>query len=189
MRAPQLAGHAIGRRRSPHAIVAAILAIAALAIPVATASAQQATTAAVPSAPLTDRGYWAVADHMQQLLDSSWDERRGQYRPGGGGTDPMVNSLMLLTHSVAAMQNHEGPARNDHRARLIAKALVSYPAFITTRPTNPPAGSQVHAPGWTNSMDSVSGQHLVLAAEVVAAVVYAWQAREQLGLPQSTSDA
>ena len=36
----------------------------------------------------------------------------------------MVNSLMLLTHSVAAMQGHQGPARNDHRARLIAKALV-----------------------------------------------------------------
>jgi len=189
MRAPQLAG--LGRRRSPLAVVAAALAIAALAGPVATASAQDATAAAatVPAAPLTDRGYWAVADHMQQLLDSSWDERRGQYRPGGGGTDPMVNSLMLLTHSVAAMQNHEGPARNDHRARLIAKALVSYPAFITKRPSNPPAGSQVHAPGWTNSMDSVSGQHLVFDAEVVDGLVYAWQAREQLGLPQSTSDA
>src|SRR4051794_23869137 len=189
MRAPQLAG--LGRRRSPLAVVAAALAIAALAGPVATASAQDATAAAatVPAAPLTDRGYWVVADHMQQLLDSSWDERRGQYRPGGGGTDPMVNSLMLLTHSVAAMQNHEGPARNDHRARLIAKALVSYPAFIGTRPTNPPAGSQVHAPGWTNSMDSVSGQHLVFDAEVVDGLVYAWQAREPIGLPQSTSDA
>ena len=141
MRAPRLAG--LGRRRSPHAVVAALLAIAALVIPVATAptaTAQDAATTAVttvPAAPLTDSGYWAVADHMQQLLDSSWDEQLGQYRPGGGGTDPMVNSLMLLTHSVAAMQNHQGPARNDHRARLIAKALVSYPAFITTRPTNP----------------------------------------------------
>ena len=46
----------------------------------------------------------------------------------------MVNSLMLLTHSVAAMQGHEGPARNDHRARLIAKALVLvYRPFVTKR--------------------------------------------------------
>src|SRR5215207_3962819 len=153
MRAPQLAGHALGRRRSPHAILrplAALLAIAALAVPVATASAQDATPSAstVPSAPLTDSGYWDVADQMQRLLDSSWDERRGQYRPGGGGADPMVNSLMLLTHSVAAMQGHDGPARNDHRARLIAKALVSAPVFITRRPTSVKTGSQVHWPGW-----------------------------------------
>jgi hypothetical protein len=189
MRAPLRAG--LGRRRSPHAVVALLLSLVALAIPVATATAQDATSAAatVPSAPLTDSGYWAVADHMQQLLDSSWDEQRGEYRPGGGGADPMVNSLMLLTHSVAALQNHDGPARNDHRARLIAKALVSYPTFLTQRPTNPPPGSQVHAPGWTNSLDSEGGQHLVFDAEVVDGLVYAWRARAQLDLPQTTADA
>src|SRR4051794_2549857 len=189
MRAPQLAG--LGRRGSPLAIVAAVLAIVALAIPVATASAQDATAAAstVPAAPLNDSGYWAVADQMQRLLDNTWDERRGEYRPGGGGADPMVNSLLLLTHSVAAMENHQGPARNDHRARLIAKALVSSPAFITTRPAHPKAGSQTHVPGWTNSLDGVGAQHLVFDAEVVDGLVYAWRAREQLGLPQSTSDA
>jgi hypothetical protein len=189
MRAPQLAGHAIGRRRSPHAVIVAILAIVALAIPVATASAQQATAAAVPSVPLNDSGYWAVADQMQQLLDNTWDERRGEYRPGGGGADPMVNSLLLLTHSVAAMEGHDGPARNDHRARLIAKALVSSPAFITQRPAHPKAGSQTHVPGWTNSLDGVGAQHLVFDAEVVDGLLYAWRAREQLSLPQSTSDA
>jgi hypothetical protein len=101
----------------------------------------------------------------------------------------MVNSLMLLTHSVAALKGHEGPARNDHRARLIAKELVTSPAFITTRPAQPKPGSQTHVPGWTNSLDGVGGQHLVFDAEVVDGLVYAWRAREQLGLPQSTSDA
>ena len=43
---------------------------------------------------------------------------------------------MLLTHSVAAQQGHTGPARNDHRARLIARALVSPPVFIE-RPAAP----------------------------------------------------
>jgi hypothetical protein len=193
MRAPQLAGHASGRRRSPHAILrplAAVLAMAALAIPVASAAAQDATAGpAVPSAPLTDSGYWAVADQMQQLLDNTWDENRGEYRPGGGGADPMVNSLMLLTHSVAAMQGHDGPARNDHRARLLAKALVSYPTFVTKRPAHPKPGSQVHAPGWTNSLDGEGQQHLVFDAEVVDGLVYAWRARKQLDLPQSTADA
>jgi hypothetical protein len=30
----------------------------------------------------------------------------------------MANAMMLLTHSVAAMSGHQGPARNDHRARI-----------------------------------------------------------------------
>src|SRR3954470_17794103 len=187
MRAPQRAGHATGRRRSPHALFGLVLAAAALALSAGTASAQ--TASGVPRAPLTDSGYWAVADQMQHLLDATWDERRGEYRPGGGGADPMVSSLMLLTHSVAALHGHQGAARNDHRARLLAKALVSYPTFLTRRPAHPKAGSQTHVPGWTNSLDGVGAQHLVFDAEVVDGLVYAWRARDQLGLPQSTSDA
>src|SRR3954451_15915914 len=187
MRAPQRAGHATGRRRSPHALFGLVLAAAALALSAGTASAQTASGGA--RAPLTDSGYWAVADQMQHLLDATWDERRGEYRPGGGGADPMVSSLMLLTHSVAALHGHQGAARNDHRARLLAKVLVSYPTFITRRPAHPKPGSQVHAPGWTNSLDGVGAQHLVFDAEVVDGLVYAWQAREPIGLPQSTSDA
>ena len=37
----------------------------------------------------------------------------------------MANSMLLLTHSVAAMEGHVGPARNDHRARTLAERLVS----------------------------------------------------------------
>ena len=46
-------------------------------------------------------------------LDDRWDEQAGYYKLGGGGVEPMANSMLLLTHSVAAMQGHEGPARND----------------------------------------------------------------------------
>ena len=74
---------------------------------------------------------------MQERLDALWNEESGQYRPGPGGVDALVNSLLLLTHSVAAQQGHNGPARNDHRARLIARALVSAPVFIERRPSHP----------------------------------------------------
>src|SRR5687768_14084897 len=104
------------------------------AVPIAVAVAALAA-AAVPSAhaaPLNDAGYWAFADRMQERLGSLWDEDAGYYRAGSGGVEPMANSLMLLTHSVAALEGHHGPARDDARARRIARRLVEAPPFVTT---------------------------------------------------------
>ena len=77
------------------------------------------------AAPYDDDAYWAFADSMQQRVDDHWDEQDGYFHLGGGGSEPMSNSMQLLTYSVAAMQGHEGPARNDHRARILADRLVS----------------------------------------------------------------
>jgi hypothetical protein len=178
MRAPARAGHR--RRRFPHAVfLAAVLSAALLAPP---ASAE-------PGARFDDAAYWAYADRLQTRLDPMWDERAGRYRSAGGGTDSMINSLLLLTHSAAALAGHEGSARNDHRARLVARALVSAPAFVTRTPRNPTAGSQPHAPGWSNSMGTAGVQHLVFDAEIVDGLTFAWRARRQLELPQSTVNA
>jgi hypothetical protein len=137
-----------------------------------------------------DAGYLAYADRMQERLDPLWDEGSGQYRPGPGGVDALINSLMLLTHSVAAQQDHSGPARNDHRARLIARALVSPPVFIERPARHPAPGSQTHVPGWTSSMWSAeAGQHLVFDAEIVDGLVHAWKARRALGLSDETAAA
>jgi hypothetical protein len=130
-----------------------------------------------------DDGYLAYADRMQARLDPLWDEGSGQYHPGAGGVDALVNALLLLTHSVAAQEGHDGPSRNDHRARLIAQALVSPPVFIERPAAHPMPGSQTHAPGWTSSMySSDAGQHLVFDAEIVDGLVHAWKARHALGL-------
>ena len=109
------------------------------------------------------------------------------YRPGGSGTDPAVNAWLLLAHAVAAQRGHEGPARNDHRARLIAARLTRRGGPFVDRSEAPP-GSQHHAPGWVSSMDSPSGadQHLVYDAEVVDGLVAAWRARRELDLPAAT---
>src|SRR5687767_8711777 len=96
------------------------LAAALLAAPAASAAAYD------------DAAYWSFADRMQERLDRTWDEDRGHYRPGGGGVDLSVNAEMLLTHSVAASEGHQGAARQDERARRIAKRLLSAPAFRTT---------------------------------------------------------
>jgi hypothetical protein len=128
----------------------------------------------------TDADYWSFADRMEQTLDRQWDAKAGYYRTGGSG-EPMANAMMLLTHSVAAMKDHQGPARNDERAREIALKLVSPGPYVTK-----PGAGQSHAPGWVNSMTGHGLQHLVFDAEVVDGLVYAYRARQALGLPEST---
>lgn len=156
----------------PRLRLAATAALASLAL-VAPASASA----------FDDAGYWAFADRMQQRLDPLWDERAGHYRAGGSGADPMTNSMLLLTHSVAALRGHDGPARNDRRARALALRLVSDTPYVTASTGT----GQTHAPGFVNSMSNAhGGQHLVFDAEVVDGLVYAYKARRELGLPDGT---
>ena len=134
------------------------------------------------AAPYDDAAYWAFADRSQQSqFDDRWDEQAGYYRMGGGGVEPMANSMLLLTHAVAAMKGHEGPARNDHRARILAARLVTGTPYVTK-----PGLGQAHAPGWVNTMGGQGGQHLVFDAEVVDGLVYAYRARDALNLPPAT---
>ena len=62
-----------------------------------------------PAYAYDDAGYLAYADRMQERLDGLWNEQRGIYAPGPGGVDALVNAGLLLTHSVAAQQGHDGP--------------------------------------------------------------------------------
>ena len=49
------------------------------------------------AAPYDDAAYWAFADRSQQTqFDDRWDEQAGYYRMGGGGVEPMANSMLLL---------------------------------------------------------------------------------------------
>jgi hypothetical protein len=149
----------------------------------AAAAAALVLAAPAKAATYDDAAYWAFADKLQQRVDDHWNEHDGYFHLGGGGSEPMSNSMLLLTYSVAAMEGHDGPARNDHRARVLADRLVSAPPFVTKKT----GGGQVHAPGWVNSMTNAhGGQHLVFDAEVVDGLTYAYRAREQLQLPDST---
>ena len=138
---------------------------------------------AAPAVSFDDATYWAFADRMQQRLEGTWDGERGHYRPGGGGTDLSVNAEMLLTHSVAALEGHTGASRQDARARAIAKRLVSAPAF---RETPIRSSRHGHAPGWGNSLQGGSEQHLVYDAGVMDALAFAYRARRALDLPEQT---
>jgi hypothetical protein len=152
------------------------LALAALAAVLLLAAPASAAT------DMDDAAYLRVADQLQQTLDARWDADAGYYRLGGGGVEPMANSMLLLTHSVAAMKGWTGPSRNDGRARALAARLVTPGGPYIVKP----ALGQAHAPGWVNSMSGRGFQHLVFDAEVVDGLVYAYRAREALGLPAST---
>ena len=152
------------------------LALAALAVP-----------ASASAAGLDEAGYWKLADATQQRLDATWDERAEMYRPGGSGTDPAVNASLLLTHAVAAQRGHEGPARNDHRARLLAARLTRprRPVRRARRRARRPAAPRARL-GQLDGLAFGADQHLVYDAEVVDGLVAAWRARRALDLPAST---
>ena len=136
-----------------------------------------------PVAGLDAAGYLAVADRLQRRLDPLWDARLGRYEPGPGATDTEVNADLLLVHSVAALQGHDGPARADARARSIARFLVS-PAVWTDRP---PLGAdpQVKGPGWVG-MPGKPKRHPVFDVEAIDGLVHAYLARDVLRLDAPT---
>jgi hypothetical protein len=135
----------------------------------------------------TEADYWRFADRMQERLDEYWRSRRGLYQPGDMASDTMVNANLLLVHSMAALRYHEGPARQDDRARVIAARMVQSPPFVDVLDRQ---FGQTHAPGWGGSMTSTIGmQHLVVDAEVAEALAAAWRARDLLGLTPEVAAA
>jgi hypothetical protein len=146
-------------------------------------AAYLAALALASSPPYDDAGYLAVADRLQPIFEPLWDERAGNYRVPGGGVGATSNANLLLVHSVAALRGHRGPARQDHRARLLVDALLESPPYAATPPPRLDASSQWHAPGWVSSMRTLrSGQHVMVDSEVVDGLVHAWVARRALGL-------
>jgi hypothetical protein len=142
---------------------------------------------AAPARAYDDAGYLAYMDRMELRLDSLWDPGLQRYTPGRDGTDTTFNANLLLVHAVAALREHAGPARRDDRARALVRALLHAPPYVR-RPYRHGLDSQVHAPGWSASMDLPSDQHVMIDAEVVDGLAHAWLARRQLGLSRRDAD-
>ena len=69
------------------------------------------------AAALDDAGYLALADRLQRHLDPLWNEPLGRYDPGPGATTRRSTGTCCSSTRVAALHGHDGPARNDQRAR------------------------------------------------------------------------
>ena len=124
---------------------------------------------------------------------SSGSTRCGTRRPAStgparGGVDAMSTRCCCSPTASPRMQGHHGPARNDHRARSLARALVSPPA-VRREPAATGGRPRSHAPGWVELDDQRrGGQHLVFDAEVVDGLVLRLTARrERSQLPDETA--
>ena len=134
-------------------------------------------------APFDDAGYLGVADRLQPVFASQWDESAGRYEEGGGGVESTINANLLSVHAIAAQRGYRGPSRQDHRARVLVRSLLATPPYVSTLPPRIDGSSQWHAPGWVSSMHHLrSGQHVMVDSEVVDGLAAAWSARRELGL-------
>jgi hypothetical protein len=150
----------------------------------------------------SEADYWACADRTVPLLDSAWRPSRGYYSvPGGGETS--LNADLLYTHAAAAHAGHQGPCRNDQRARTLAMRLLEDPpcraiagaarASAAAASCTPPheayaAGDQTHDWGWGCNMETTGGQHVVIDTAVVRALAMAYAARKAIGLTSAEAD-
>ena len=146
--------------------------------PLLTLAAAAALAFPAGASAMDERDYWAVADRLQPHMDRIWSDGAGYYTGSYSG----LNGSMLLTHAVAARRGHDGPARNDRRARRLVDALVSSPPYVATPPPRF-RDAQTHAPGFVELDDARrANQHMVIDTEIVDGLRHAWLARRELGL-------
>src|SRR5215213_9795851 len=81
----------------------------------------------LPDPPLREADYLALADEVVRRLERTWIEEERTYSSGGRVTDVIYNAALLTIHAIAAERGHDGPSRNDARARLIAQRLCESP--------------------------------------------------------------
>jgi hypothetical protein len=137
---------------------------------------------ALPNPPLGDADYWAFADWCQAGVEPLWSAALGAY-----GYDARVSAAMLITHSLAALEGHSGPTRQDDRARLLTERLLQSPPYLPGGPISTYGPGQRHTPGFVISVtDPSSDQHVAVDPEITEGLVFAWRAREALGLPAET---
>jgi hypothetical protein len=125
--------------------------------------------------PYSKADYWALADSLMVSLDSWWDQGRAAYVLRGA-LSVRVNSALLLTHAIAARTGHDGPTRQDARARTLVDRLTTAPAWLGATGRGPLTIC------WSRDLDRVKRQHASLEPKVAEALAWAWRARAELGL-------
>lgn len=87
---------------------------------------------------------WHLADAVARRLDHTWRHQRGAYAERSVRT----NAMMLELHARAAEAGHEGPARNDARARRMVAFLTRPPIFVCRTTTKRSQAIFPHTPAF-----------------------------------------
>lgn len=175
-------------------LVAGGVALAPLAArlgdpPVAVAAASGTVGPRAETADWSAGDYWRLADGVAGRFDSRWVSQDGAYTPVRDAFSTRVNAAMLTIHATAALQGHQGPARNDERARSLVAKLTASPAPWREAGSPRLADKMFHTPGWTGSLTSPSaGQDKAIDPKVAEGLAVAHRARDTLGLDQATAD-
>src|SRR4051794_33886655 len=165
---------------------AALLAALVLALLGGAAGAAGAARAAVPDPPLRNADYFSFADQITLHLERDWSTAHQQYRAGGRSLQTIMNAAMLTVFATAAAHGHVGPARNDQRARELARELVSSPPYWTAA-SSPRFDKMFHSPGWTSNMDDgYVDMDKSIDPKVAEGLAIAYRARDVLRLDGTT---
>lgn len=165
--------------------IVSLVALVCALIVAAPASAAGTT----PDPPLHDADYFAFADHVVDGMEHSWNERKEMYTTGARSIDTIANSALLTVFATAAAHGHVGPARNDARARIIARRLTASPPYYTA-PTAPRSDKMFHSPGWTSNMEGpYVDMDKSIDPKVAEGLQIAYRARDVLGLDPDTANA
>jgi hypothetical protein len=169
-------------------------AMAASALPAVPALGQRTIEVApwpplrLPDPPLRDADYLALADEVVRRLDRTWRAEERAYSAGGHGLGAVYNATLLTIHAVAAERGHDGPARNDERARALAERLCGSPPYFEGR-TLPAPDRMFHTPGWVGDLDTLrSPMDKAFDPKVAEALTAAWRARATLALAPEVAE-
>ena len=158
--------------------------------PLASAATPTSPGGAVASsapAGATVASYLAFMDTVLARLLGEWSEDFSSYRAPGGTYATVINARMLQVHAGAALAGHEGPSRNDERARALVARLMQSPAPWRTSGVGVPHEKMFHLPGWITSLtDPDAVMDKAVDPQVAQALVAAWRAGDALGLEAST---
>ena len=171
------------------ALAGAALPLPELALGFHGAEHRALTPPGLPQPPLKNADYWRFADWLAPYFDALWIPEKNHYGSGNSSVGRIYhNSLLLTTHAVAALDGHQGPVRNDARARALALRLCQAPPW-SERDASPEGDPQFHNPGWVESLGTRdAAMDKSIDPKVAEALMYAWRARDILRLPQSTLD-
>ena len=119
--------------------------------------------------------------------DVHWNDALGRYDPGEGATTTEVNADLLLVYSIAAGEGHQGPARDDRRARLLARFLTGPQAWTE----HPLAGTApwMQRPGLARLSPNHPAMHAVFVSEAAEGLAQAYVSHAPLGLEEATVSA
>jgi hypothetical protein len=136
----------------------------------------------LPDPPLRAADYLGVADEVVRRLDRTWVQEERAYSAGGAGLDTIYNAALLTIHAIAAERGHDGPARNDERARLLAARLCESPPFFAGS-TLPRPDKMFHTPGWVGDVHTLDGpMDKAYDPKVAEGLMSAYRARATIGL-------